>query len=339
MLRLLHQCATFRMSEVNTTQVDSISLDTVSELKRKLKSQAIHFSNEKLLLEHKNELLRQELIELKEREINQAKLHESMFNKSKVSPKQKYKYIVMNQTQTDPNEFINKQLELLKTLNTQELENLKKDILVKDIKIKELTHQLAEQHEKLNKTDRQLIHKSREMELTIRELELNLKMLEEDKDRVENENTFLANELRNESMAQVREVKVDKISGESKNIMYLRNKVKEQQMEHEQAIAVIGKLDGKSRKLEGKLQKAHSVNTHNIMLLQTQFEKEQNKWEQERSNLQQEIYGLKKTVANLHHCLQKYQHNELLLNASCFSCAYSQASNNMFRMPFGMLNQ
>jgi hypothetical protein len=70
------------MSEANTTQVDSVSSDTVSELKRKLKSQTLHFSNEKLLLEHKNELLRQELIELKEREINQAKLHESMFNKS-----------------------------------------------------------------------------------------------------------------------------------------------------------------------------------------------------------------------------------------------------------------
>jgi hypothetical protein len=245
----------------------------------------------------------------------------------------------MNQTQTDPNEFINKQLELLKKLNTKEMENLKKDILVKDIKIKELTDQLAEVHEDLNKTDRQLIHKSREMELTIRELELNIKMLEEDRERIEGENTILANELNNGSMAQHREVKFEKISGESKNIMYLRNKVKEQQIENEQAIAVIGRLDGKSRKLEGKLQKAHSVNTHNIMLLQTQFEKEHNKWEQERVNYQQEIYGLKKKIVNLHHCLQRYQHNELLLNASCFSCAYSQASNNMFRMPFGMLNQ
>ena len=59
--------------------------ETLTELRRKLKSQALQFKNEKLLLEHKNELLRQELIESKEREINQAKLHESMFNKGKSS--------------------------------------------------------------------------------------------------------------------------------------------------------------------------------------------------------------------------------------------------------------
>jgi RNA polymerase-interacting CarD/CdnL/TRCF family regulator len=61
------------------------SEETVSELKRKLKAQAMQFSNEKLLLEHKNELLKQELTEVKEREISQAKLHESMFSKSKSS--------------------------------------------------------------------------------------------------------------------------------------------------------------------------------------------------------------------------------------------------------------
>jgi RNA polymerase-interacting CarD/CdnL/TRCF family regulator len=80
------------MSEANTTQADSITSDVVSELKRKFKSQSLHFSNEKLLLEHKNELLRKELIELKERELNQAKLHESMFNKSKHPFPLSYKY-------------------------------------------------------------------------------------------------------------------------------------------------------------------------------------------------------------------------------------------------------
>jgi hypothetical protein len=245
----------------------------------------------------------------------------------------------MNQTKTDPNEFINKQLELLKKLSTKELENMKKDILTKDIKIKDLTDELTDILEKLNKTDRQLLHKSREMELTIRELELNIKMLEEDRERIESDNTALVHELSNGPKAHVKAVKVDRVNGESKNIMYLRNKVREQQIDNEQAIDVIRQLDGKVRKLDGKLQKSQSVNTHNIMLLQTQFEKEQNKWEQERTNYQQEIYGLKTKIANLHHCLQKYQHNELLLNASCFSCAYSGASNNMFRMPFGMVSQ
>ena len=55
--------------------------ETINELRRKLKSNSLQFKNEKLLLEHKNDLLKQELLELKEREINQAKLHESMFNK------------------------------------------------------------------------------------------------------------------------------------------------------------------------------------------------------------------------------------------------------------------
>ena len=55
--------------------------ETINELRRKLKSNSLQFKNEKLLLEHKNDLLKQELLELKEREINQAKLHESMFKK------------------------------------------------------------------------------------------------------------------------------------------------------------------------------------------------------------------------------------------------------------------
>jgi len=39
--------------------------------------------------------------------------------------------------------------------------------------------------EKCSKTDNELEHKSKEMELTIRELGLNIKMLQEDKERVE----------------------------------------------------------------------------------------------------------------------------------------------------------
>ena len=64
-------------------EMNVLQSQTISDLKRKLKAQMMQFNNERLLLEHKNELLRQELIELKEREINQNKLHESMFNKGK----------------------------------------------------------------------------------------------------------------------------------------------------------------------------------------------------------------------------------------------------------------
>jgi len=56
--------------------------ESTDELKKKLKAQSMQFNNEKVLLEHKNELLKQELAEVKEREIAQAKFHESMFNKS-----------------------------------------------------------------------------------------------------------------------------------------------------------------------------------------------------------------------------------------------------------------
>ena len=65
----------------NNQEESVVENQTINDLKRKLKSQAMQYNNEKLLLEHKNELLRQELLEVKEREINQAKLHEAMFNK------------------------------------------------------------------------------------------------------------------------------------------------------------------------------------------------------------------------------------------------------------------
>ena len=38
-------------------------------------------NNEKIILEHKNELLRQEILELKEREINQTKHYQTMIDK------------------------------------------------------------------------------------------------------------------------------------------------------------------------------------------------------------------------------------------------------------------
>lgn len=71
------------MSSKRVSEAAAVDNQTINDLKRKLKSQQMQFNNEKLLLEHKNELLRQELLEVKEREINQAKLHESMFNKGK----------------------------------------------------------------------------------------------------------------------------------------------------------------------------------------------------------------------------------------------------------------
>lgn len=66
----------------NSQDPSILSLQTIADLNRKLKLQATQFNNEKLLLEHKNELLRQEMLELREREINQTKLHEAMFSKS-----------------------------------------------------------------------------------------------------------------------------------------------------------------------------------------------------------------------------------------------------------------
>ena len=93
----------------------------------------------------------------------------------------------------------------------------------------------------------------------------------------------------------------------------------ETKRENSEAKRMIDQLRSKSKKLKMGLQKAESINTHNIKLLQTQFEKEQNKWEKERVNYQQEIHSLKRKIINLHHMLQKYQHNEMLYNTSCWS--------------------
>ena len=68
-----------------STEFDTQGGESFNELRRRIKTQELQFKNDKLLLEHKNELLRKELLEVKEREINQAKLHESMFNKGKFS--------------------------------------------------------------------------------------------------------------------------------------------------------------------------------------------------------------------------------------------------------------
>lgn len=304
--------------------------DTISDLRRKLKTQTMQFTNEKLLLEHKNELLKQELLELKERELNQAKLHESMFNK------------ILNQTNTDPNEFINKQLDLLKNLSSKELTDLKSEIGKKNKKISELTEQLSEANDKLNKIDSEHLHKSREMELTIRELELNIKMLEEDKERVECENTLLMEELVHNGKQEKETQFIRKQSkadlGQNESIKQMKQRINDTLRENSEAKRTIDHLRNKSKKLKNSLQKAESINNHNIRLLQTQYEKEQNKWEKEKNAHLQEIHILKRKTINLHHLLQKYQHNELLVNNSCWSCSYTHTSG-LQRTPFSLLNQ
>lgn len=62
------------------------------------------------------------------------------------------------------------------------------------------------------------------------------------------------------------------------------------------------------------------------MILQTQIEKEYNKWEHERIGYQQDIYNLKKKVIDLQHLVKKYQHNEMFLNHSRMSCNCSMRS-------------
>lgn len=281
-----------------------------------------------------NELLRQELLEVKEREINQAKLHESMFNK------------VMNQTKTDPNEFIQKQLDVLKDLNTKEINDMKQELIMKNKKITDLSDNLAQANDKLNKADSDFMHKSREMELTIRELELHIKMLEEDKDRVETENTILVDELMKTEKVEAKLClsKERKQSNphevlKSQNFRQLQNQIKVSKQENTEAIKIIDQLKSKSKKLKSNLQKAESVNNHNIMLLQTQFEKEHNKWEKDKNSYLQEIHILKRKTLNLTHLLQKYQHNEMLVNNSCWSCTHSHASNLQHRVPFGVINK
>ena len=232
----------------------------------------------------------------------------------------------MNQQYTDPSEFIQKQLDVIKELNTKELGELKKQLAEKSKKIEDLTDQLAQAHDRANKSECEFMHKSKEMEITIKELELGLRVLEEDRDRIEGENTMLFEELFGDKPQGHREVRE------------LKNRVKETMIQNDYAKKVIEQLRSKSKRLKTNLQKAESINNHNIMLLQTQFEKEQNKWEKEKGAYLQEIHILKRKTINMQHLLQKYQHNELLQNNSCWSCSYS-ANSNQHRVPLGVLNK
>ena len=194
----------------------------------------------------------------------------------------------MNQSNTDPNEFISK-------LNSQGIEVLKKDMINKDLKIGSLTTLLSEANDKLSKSDNELLHKSKELELTVRELKLNLKMVEEDRDRIDAENTMLCEEIMLESASKVQKVEGSGVKNR------LKMKIQETTAENEQAMHLITQLKAKSKKLKLNLQKSESINSHNILLLQTQFDKEQNKWEKERTGYQQEIHILKRKTMNLNH--------------------------------------
>lgn len=324
-------------------EVNMLDAKTVSELKKKLKAQTMQFTNERLLLEHKNELLRQELIELKEREINQNKLHESMFSKGKEIPNPA---LVMSQSSTDPNEFISRQLEMIKEINAKELNELKSEIIVKNKRIKDLTEQLTCTHDRLNKTDNEFTHRSKDMELKIRELELQNKLLEEDRDRIEWENTLLVEELlateKNHESHDTNKISEEQVylnndDGEIPNeiqdirIIELEDQVQATLIQNENANKLIEKLKIKSKKLKENLQKSETINQHNIVLLQTQFEKEQNQWEKERFNLQQEILTLKKQNMSLQHLLKKYQYNEQISNnTSCRNWSRSSISMILF---------
>jgi hypothetical protein len=160
------------------------------------------------------------------------------------------------------------------------------------------------------------MHKCREMELTVKELELHIKVLEEDKEQFRAENTLLLEELMNESKQTQNHFPLK--PSNRQDLKLLHSKIEETMRENSEAKSVITQLRSKSKKLKNSLQKAESVNSHNILLLQTQFEKEQNEWEKQKSAYLQEIHVLKRKIMNQTHLLQKYQHNELV-NNSCWS--------------------
>ena len=331
--------------EEKSLEMNMLEAQTVSDLKRKLKTQTMQFTNERLLLEHKNELLRQELIELKEREINQTKLHESMFNKGNLSY---LSHLVMSQSSADPNEFISRQLEVIKEINAKELNELKSEIIDKNKRIKDLTEQLTNTHDRLNRTDNEFVHKSKDMELKIRELELQNKMLEEDRDRIEWENTLLVEELlateKNHESHDTNKISEEQVylnndDGDVPNeiqdirIIELEDQIHATLVENDNAKKLINKLKTKSKKLKENLQKSETINQHNIVLLQTQFEKEQNQWEKERFNLQQEILALKKQNMSQQHLIKKYQYNEQISNnTSWWNWSRSSTSMILFRI-------
>lgn len=101
----------------------------------------------------------------------------------------------MSQSNTDVDEFINKQIEILKQINTNEIKEMQNELADKNKKIQSLTDELTQLHETIKKYENESVHKNKDLELTIRELELNVKMLEEDKGRIECENTLLVEEL------------------------------------------------------------------------------------------------------------------------------------------------
>ena len=154
------------------------------------------------------------------------------------------------------------------------------------------------------------------MELTVKELELHIKVLEEDKEQFRTENTLLIEELMNEPKQM--QISCPPKPSNRPDIKLLQSKIEETMRENSEAKSVITQLRSRSKKLKSSLQKAESVNSHNILLLQTQFEKEQNEWEKQKSGYLQEIHVLKRKTMNLTHLLQKYQHNELV-NNSCWS--------------------
>ena len=176
--------------------------------------------------------------------------------------------------------------------------------------------------------------------MTVRELELNIQMLEEDKERVQVENTMLFEEIQaNEQIHDTEHARSKSRKRESQlgaNIKQLKDQIKQVMKENERYKIMTVQLRSKAAKLKDAVQKAESKNQGNIAILQTQFEKENNKWEQEKAAYQQEIINLKRKVYSLSHMLQKYQHNEMLMNTSCFSCAFTPS---MIRMPFGVLGQ
>ena len=252
-------------------------------------------------------------------------------------------YIVMSQSSADPNEFITKQLELIKEINAKEMNELKGEVIEKNKRIKELSEQLGCAHDKLNRTDNEFMHRSKDMELKIRELELQNKMLEEDRDRIEWENTLLVEELlateknhesHDSNKVSEEQVYLNNEDGEETNeisdirMIELEDKIQATLIENDNAKKLINKLKNKSKKLKENLQKSETINNHNIILLQTQFEKEQNQWEKDRFNYQQEILLLKKQNMSLQHLVKKYQYNEQI-SASNSCLNWNHSSNSM----------
>ena len=119
-----------------------------------------------------------------------------------------------------------------------------------------------------------------------------------------------------ENYEEIDHISTQKGVNSNDDLNYLKNQLNITLKKNFTAKRTIDHLRSKSKNLKTNLLKAESINTHNIMLLQTQFEKEQNKWEKEKLVYQQEIHGYKRKIINFSHMLQKYQHNEMLFNTS-----------------------